>query len=359
MRIVVKIGTNVLTNDGDKVDFERIRSLVFQLAEAAKKHEVILISSGAVAAGRKKLGGLSLKSNQVYAAVGQPLLFEQYNRAATEYGIVFGQCLVLRHDFTEREKYENFLQSCRGMLAEKVIPIINENDVLTSEDITVGDNDILAAIVAIATSSDKLVLLTNQGGLFNDNPAANPSAKVISEVKDIDFELEKLCRKETSSMGRGGMISKVRAAKHAAQAGIETVIASGGEEDILAKIMGRENCGTKFLAPTHPKLTTQKRWLMAAKGFGQMVIDDGAVKALQNGKSLLLPGIIKILGSFEKNEVVEVFSKTGKVVAYGKVNYGSEKIWQALVARKTSKEAAANLEKEVIHRDYMVVGGKG
>ena len=205
---------------------------------------------------------------------------QAYINAGRGLNLPVAQCLLLRDDFTNRERYGNFVQSLEAMLFGKILPIINENDVMATQDLTVGDNDVLAAMVSVAINAEKLILLTNQAGLFTDNPDTNSNATLVSEVKNVDAELEKLCSAECSALGRGGMLSKVRAAKHAVHAGIETFIADGSKDKILLEIINGKQHGTKFVPLVFQGMSAQKRWLMSAKGFGELIIDDGAVKAL-------------------------------------------------------------------------------
>lgn len=355
MRIVVKVGTNVLTDNSQHIQTSKIIKLIseiFTLREFG--HEIVLVSSGAIGFGKSLLPNLdSPRKKSVWAAIGQPLLMQAYINAGRNFDLPTAQCLLLRDDFTNRERYENFVQSIVAMIAGKILPIINENDVMATDDLTVGDNDVLAAMVSVAINAEKLILLTNQAGLFTDNPDTNPNATLISEVKNVDAELEKLCSAEGSVLGRGGMLSKVRAAKHAVHAGIETYIADGNKNKILLEIINGKQLCTKF-EPLRPQdISAQKRWIMSAKGFGELIIDDGAVKALQSKKSLLAPGIISVKGQFEKAEIVQIVSKAGLGIAYGKSNYTSREIQDFLALRKVDKKAV--LSKEVAHYDYMFI----
>ncbi len=358
MRIVVKIGTNVLTGDSNTPQRSAIKRLtgeIFALRQLG--HQVILVSSGAVGAGWQGLTGLvSAEDKQIWAAVGQPVLMHLYAEAAKEYGAQVGQILILRSELTDRQRYDTLVKVLDGMLEASVLPIINGNDVISLADLLTSDNDLLAGMVAIAARADRLVILTNQQGLFTADPNLNKNAQLVREVENIDFEFERLCSNTKSSPGRGGMLSKVRAAKHAANAGIETYIVDGREKGILLKVFHSPHAGTKVLANGAEQITEHRRWLLAAKGFGQLVVDDGAVKALRNFKSLLFPGIVSVRGVFSKGEIVEVINKTGLAVAYGKINYGQTELAEALLAKKThNKEHQTRFEKEIIHYDHMAV----
>ncbi len=356
MRIVVKIGTNALTKNSEKIDEAQIGSIVDQVARLARAgNDVVLVSSGAVAAGRQSLPGIvTSHRKQAWAAVGQPMLMQLYGKYAAEQGLSVGQCLVLRSDFTDRERYDNFVNTVEGLLEAKALPIINENDVVSMADLTVRDNDLLAAMVAVAVDAEKLILLTNQKALYTANPDTEPDARPIAEISNVDEELERLYTNGASTLGRGGMVSKVRAAKHAVHAGIEVYIADGRESDVLERVLAPDHAGTRFAVRGKKPMSAQKRWLVAAKSFGQIVIDDGAVSALRNNKSLLFPGVLGVKGLFDKAEVVEVLSKNGAAVAYGRVNYDSDEIVKALSVKKSS-DGKATLAKEVIHRDYMII----
>lgn len=360
MRLVIKVGTNVLTDNSYEIKFSRIRQILSEILELhKKKYEVILVTSGAVGSGRAVLPNLnSIQNKQIWAAIGQPLLMHSYQHYASEMGLTVAQCLVLRNDFTDRERYENFVKTIDGLLAASVLPIINENDVVANNDLTVGDNDLLSAMVAVAVKADKLFLLTNQTGLYTSNPDTDSHAQIIKVVEDVDFELEKLCTKEVSTLGRGGMLSKVRAAKHAVHAGVETFIADGRKKGILLNLLGKQYNATRFVPLETKEISGQKRWLLSAKGFGQLIVDDGAAKALKLNKSLLFPGIVNIRGMFDKGEIVEIISKTGAAVAYGKSNYNDKDLQKALQDKKNSPIKLPILEREVVHRDYMVVLNK-
>lgn len=355
MRIVIKVGTNVLTNNSYKIELARLEHIINQIHSLHQKgHEVILVSSGAVGSGHERMPNISgMHAKQVWAAVGQPLLMHWYTKYGDAVTMPIGQCLLLRGDFTDRERYDNFIGTVEGLLEAHALPIINENDVVSLADLTVGDNDLLASMVAVAVQADMLVLLTNQKGLFTANPDTDPSATFIPTIDNVDFELEKLCSKETSSLGRGGMLSKVRAAKHAVHAGTTVYIADGGQENILEQLLVNDSIATKFIAKNTKPLSNQQRWIMASKGVGQLIIDDGAATALQNNKSLLMPGIVALKGMFEKDEIVEVLDGHGKVLAYGKAGYSSTDIQASLRSKKTPG-TATKMEKEIIHRDHMV-----
>lgn len=355
MQIVVKVGTNVLTDETGKISNDRIEQIASGIFSMHRQdHQVILVSSGAIATGKSKLPQLEGEvKKQIWAAIGQPALMEIYAKHFAKLALSIGQCLLLRSDFTDRERYDNSLRTIKGLLEADVVPIINENDVVAMEDLTVGDNDLLSAMLAVALGADKLILLTNQTGIYTANPDTDPSATLIKTVNNVDRQFEKMFNRETSSLGRGGVLSKVRAAKHAVSGGVETIIADGRQAGILSSILTGGFIGTKFLARP-VSATDQQRWIMAAKGFGEIVVDDGAAKALGSGKSLLFPGIVGTKGIFEKGQIVEVISRHGETVAYGKINYGFKDLQKALAKRKGDGRDESAFEKEIMHRDYMV-----
>ncbi len=359
MKIVIKVGTNVLTGNSEIPRLKKIQAILADIANLRTKgYEVILVSSGAVGFGRHEVPGLDiLNKKQIWAAVGQPALMHAYSLKAKLFSIKVAQCLVLKDDFTDRERYENFVHTVEGLLATGILPVINENDVVAMSDLTVGDNDLLAAMVAVALQAERLVIFTNQQGLFTANPDTHPEAKLIEIIENVDMALENMVSAETSSFGRGGMLSKIRAAKHAVHAGIATIITDGRPDYQLTEIFIKKRAVGTFFKPYIRKQewARSQRWLMAAKGLGQIVVDGGAVKALHAGKSLLLPGVVRVKGAFGKQEVVEIIGTDGSGIAYGKVNYSAEDLQQAMNRRKNAENKSVTLEKEVIHRDYMVV----
>ena len=352
MLIVVKVGTSVLIDSAGAVSKSGVEQIISGVAALQKQnHRVVLVSSGAVGTGKAKLPKISGNAQkQIWAAVGQPALMEIYTKYFSRFGLQIGQCLLLRDEFTDRERYANSLATISGLLDAGVVPIINENDVIAMEDLTVGDNDLLAAMVAVALAADRLIILTNQAGVYTANPDTDPEAKLIKAVKNVDKEFEKMFDGETSLHGRGGMLSKVRAAKHAVSGGVETIIADGRQVGVLENLghkdTGKDLRSTRFEG-RQTILTDQQRWLLAAKGFGEVIIDGGAAAALASGKSLLFPGMLSVKGIFEKGQVVEVMTTKGQTVAYGKVNYSHKELQRALMEKKP-------VAKEIIHRDYMV-----
>lgn len=254
MRMVLKVGTRVVTG---RRGFDRKKAglLMKEIARAMRSgHEVVLVSSGAIGTGMLHLRFSDPHKKKVAAAVGQPLLMHGYINEGKKHGVSVGQVLILSDDFTDRERFKNFVENIEAMLAHKILPIINENDFVKTEDLTVGDNDMLSAMVAAGVRADKLVILTNQNGLYTENPDHSKDAVLIKKVEKVDAKIEKLCVSGKSDMGIGGMLSKVQAAKYATERGIETYVGNGLEKGILSAILRKKNfSGTVFKAEKKKK----------------------------------------------------------------------------------------------------------
>lgn len=246
MRIVIKVGTRVLVGKNG-LDQKKISNIIKEIAFLMKrKHEVILVSSGAVGAGLSMVPSVNFFQKKIAAAVGQPILIHDYYREAKKYKISIGQILILSDDFTNKEHFKNFALNIGAMLSEKILPIINENDVMKREDLTIGDNDTLGAMVAVELKADKLILLTNQDGLYTGNPDHDKKAKLLKKVTQINLKIENLCLSGKSDLGLGGMISKIQAAKYATDRGVETLIGNGNKKGIIISVLGKNFSGTKF-----------------------------------------------------------------------------------------------------------------
>ena len=349
MRTVIKIGTNVIFDQAGNLDEKRVKNMAQNIARLYHEgNEIILVSSGAVAAGRFAAPGLSKDTHRkVLAAIGQPRLMEAYTKAFQDCSLNVGQCLISRDDLMNRESFNNLINIFDGFFSSGVVPIINENDALAPRNVY---NDALAAMLGIAVQAEHVVFLTNQPGLMTGDPNQDKDVKLIPVVSRVDKEIERLCSKGTSVAGSGGMISKVKSAEQAVLAGITVHIADGRVTDIITKIFQGESVGTRFIACAEKVTSEQKRWLMVAKGYGQIVVDAGAATALKNGKSLLLPGVVAVKGSFEEGSVVEV-SSNGKILAYGKINFSEKELKKLLAQRKKTDVKV----KEIIHCNYMVV----
>ena len=362
-RIVVKVGSSLVTNEGRGVDAEAIGQWCEQLAMLASQgREVVMVSSGAIAEGMKRLGWAvrpkELHELQAAAAVGQMGLAQIYESKLREQGLGSAQVLLTHADLADRERYLNARSTLLTLLRMKVVPVINENDTVVTDEIKFGDNDTLGALVANLVEADTLVILTDQKGLYSADPRKDPAAVFIHEAEAGRAELERMAGGAGSSIGKGGMITKILAAKRAAGSGASTVIAWGREPDVLVRLAAGEAIGTLLWAST-PKLAARKQWMADHLQLrGAVVVDDGAVVKLRDeGKSLLPIGMIQVVGEFARGDVIAVRSAAGLEVARGLANYSSSEA--RLIARKPSVEFERLLgftgEPEMIHRDNLVL----
>ena len=362
-RIVVKVGSSLVTNEGRGVDAEAIGNWCRQLAAlAAQGRELVMVSSGAIAEGMLRLGWSTrpkqLHQQQAAAAVGQMGLVQVYETKLREHGLRSAQVLLTHADLADRERYLNARSTLLTLLALRVIPVINENDTVVNEEIKFGDNDTLGALVANLVEADALVILTDQRGLYSADPRKDPQARFIDEAEAGDPALEQMAGGAGSSIGRGGMITKVLAAKRAAGSGASTVIAWGREPDVLLRLATGERIGSALLAGT-AKLTARKQWMVDHLQLrGAVSVDDGAVVKLRDGGKSLLPiGIIEVSGDFARGDVIAVRTLAGTEVARGLANYASTEA--RLIARKPSAQIEALLgyagEPEMIHRTNLVL----
>ncbi|MFA0077522.1 glutamate 5-kinase [Vibrio artabrorum] len=361
--VVVKLGTSVLTGGTLALDRAHMVELVRQCAELKKQgHSVVMVSSGAIAAGREHLGypalPNSMASKQLLAAVGQSRLIQVWESLFAIYGLKIGQMLLTRADLDDRERFLNARDTINALVEHDIIPVVNENDAVATNEIKVGDNDNLSALVGILCGADKLLLLTDQKGLFTADPRKDPNAELIKEVKTIDDTLRKIAGGSGSTLGTGGMATKLQAADIARRAGIEVIIAAGSAENVVFDSLSDNPQGTRFL-PLEEALENRKRWILAGPASaGDIVVDDGAVNAVNTkGSSLLAKGVIRVQGEFSRGEVTQVTNSKGKVVARGIASYSSQDL--AKIAGKHSKDIGAILGydygSEVIHRDDLVV----
>ncbi|HSI48298.1 MAG TPA: glutamate 5-kinase [Ideonella sp.] len=362
-RIVVKVGSSLVTNEGRGVDAEAVGNWCRQMAGLASQGcEVVMVSSGAIAEGMKRLGWTTrpkeLPELQAAAAVGQMGLVQMYESKLSEHGMGSAQVLLTHADLADRERYLNARSTLLTLLGLKVLPVINENDTVVNDEIKFGDNDTLGALVANLVEADALIILTDQKGLYSADPRKDPEACFIDVAEAGDPALERMAGGAGSSIGRGGMITKVLAAKRAAGSGASTVIAWGREPDVLLRLMAGEAIGTALLAGT-PKLAARKQWMADHLQMrGAVAIDDGAViKLREEGKSLLSIGVVEVQGEFHRGDVIAVRSVAGEEVARGLANYSSAEA--RLIARKPSSQIAGLLgyvaEPELIHRDNLVL----
>ena len=362
-RIVVKVGSSLVTNEGRGVDAAAIGNWCRQLASlAGQGREVLMVSSGAIAEGMKRLGWSArpkeIHELQAAAAVGQMGLAQMYESKLSEHGIGSAQVLLTHADLADRERYLNARSTLLTLLSLKVIPVINENDTVVNDEIKFGDNDTLGALVANLVDADALVILTDQPGLYSADPRKDLQARFIGEAVAGTPELERMAGGAGSSLGRGGMITKVLAAKRAASSGASTVIAWGREPDVLLRLAAGEAIGTLLVART-AKLAARKQWMADHLQLrGAVVIDDGAVAKLRDeGKSLLPIGMVEVQGEFVRGDVIAVRSQTGAEIARGLANYASSEA--RLIARKPSSQIEGLLgysnEPEMIHRTNLVL----
>ncbi len=362
-RIVVKVGSSLVTDEGRGVDAKAIGDWCRQMAALAREgRELVMVSSGAIAEGMKRLGWASRPKEvhelQAAAAVGQMGLAQIYESKLREQGMRSAQVLLTHADLADRERYLNARSTLLTLLALGVLPVINENDTVVNDEIKFGDNDTLGALVANLIDADALVILTDQKGLFTADPRKDPAATLVSEARAGDPELERMAGGAGSSLGRGGMLTKILAAKRAAGSGASTVIAWGREADVLLRLAQGESIGTALMAAT-PKQAARKQWMADHLQLrGSVVIDAGAVKKLRDeGKSLLPIGVVEVQGDFHRGDVIAVRGTDGQEIARGLANYGSAEA--RLIARRPSSEFERLLgysaEPEMIHRDNLVL----
>ncbi|HZY18960.1 MAG TPA: glutamate 5-kinase [Ramlibacter sp.] len=362
-RIVVKVGSSLVTNEGRGLDEGAIGEWCRQLAALARDgREVIMVSSGAIAEGMKRLGWTSrpreLNELQAAAAVGQMGLAQMYETKLRENGLGSAQVLLTHADLADRERYLNARSTLLTLLALRVLPVINENDTVVNDEIKFGDNDTLGALVANLVEADLLVILTDQKGLFTADPRKDPAAEFVHVARAGDVALEAMAGGAGSSLGRGGMITKILAAKRAARSGASTVIAWGRERDALLRLARGEGIGTLLAAPTQ-KSQARKRWMADHLQLrGAVLVDEGAVaKLVGEGKSLLPIGMVSVDGEFSRGDVIAVRDGAGQEIARGLANYASAEA--RLLCRKPSSEIERLLgytaEPEMIHRTNLVV----
>ena len=334
-RIVVKAGTSLLTRGDDRLDLEVMATLVGQVASLhLQGRETILVSSGAVAAGRHVLGvpreGRYLPFRQVLAAVGQSHLMHAYGQLFGRHDISVAQALLSRRDLSDRLSYLNIRNTLLALLERKVVPIINENDVVAVEELTgeaFGDNDTLSAMVANLVDADLLVMLGEVEGLYTADPHLDPNARLIPEVNRVGDAIETFGGPSWGDTGRGGMSTKLEAARLATASGVNVVIANGLEKDVLPRLRDGESIGTFFTATTS-KVESRKRWMLSGLSTrGEIRVDDGAVRALRQEKRSLLPaGLTDVSGSFERGDIIAILDSTGVQIACGITNYNSEEL---------------------------------
>ncbi|MFC1950665.1 glutamate 5-kinase [Chloroflexota bacterium] len=365
-RIVVKLGTSLLTGGSDHLNQDVMSSLVAQVGQLHKKGmELIIVSSGAIAAGRYKLGlskklrGIPFK--QVFSSVGQSRLMQTYEQLFSQYDIIVAQALLTKSDLSDRAGYLNTRNTLLALLELRVLCIVNENDVVAVDEIQeakFGDNDNLSAMVANLVDADLLLILTNTAGLYTADPCRDPDAQLIPQVEKIDSKLERLAADTPSQLSIGGMMTKLEAAKLATASGITVVIADGRESDNILKLVAGEAIGTRFM-PITDRLESRKRWMVSCLSTkSRLTVDSGATRALRNQKrSLLATGIKELEGKFQRGDVVTIYNHKGSILGCGITNYSSTDI--GTIKGVHSKKIAALLGydygPEVVHRNNLVV----
>lgn len=362
-RIVVKVGSSLVTNEGSGLDRQVLGGWAEQISRLKQMgKEVVLVSSGAVAEGMQRLGWktrpAALYELQAAAAVGQMDLARAYADCFSEYKLLTAQILLTHDDLSSRKRYLNARSTILTLLNLDIVPIINENDTVVSDEIRFGDNDNLAALVANLIVAEALVILTDQEGLFTSDPRKNADAQMIAEISVSDPHIGAMAGGAGSGIGRGGMQSKVMAARRAARSGAHTVIASGRVDNVLVRLANGEAIGTNLMADL-PVKVARKLWLADQLQIrGSVVVDDGASRALlSGGKSLLPIGVVEVKGNFERGEAVSCLTTAGHEIARGLINYGARE------SRKIMRQPSSQIETllgyvgeyELIHRDNLVI----
>jgi len=362
-RIVIKVGSSLVTNQGQGLDHTTLTCLAEQIAKLKQaKKEVVLVSSGAIAEGMQRLSWKkrphALYKLQAAAAVGQMGLIQAYESCFRNYELQTAQLLLTHEDLSNRKRYLNARSTLTTLLRMNVVPIINENDSIATEEIRFGDNDTLAALVTNLIEADVLVILTDQAGLFTADPRIDAQAKLLNEAMVEDPAIELMASNVGSIIGRGGMLTKISAAKRAARSGAHTVIASGHEANVLVRLIQGEAIGTQLMTKTL-KVTARKQWLANhLQTHGKITLDEGAVKALTvEGKSLLPIGVTNATGNFERGEVVNCIDLEGREIARGLVNYSAMETQKILRCPSSEIESILGYvdELELIHRNNLVL----
>jgi glutamate 5-kinase len=364
-RLVVKVGSSLVTNDGQGLDLAAVGQWCEQIAHLNQTgKQVVLVSSGAIAEGMARLGWKRRPSEmhelQAAAAVGQMGLAQAYESAFAKHGLKTAQVLLTHEDMADRRRYLNARSTLLALLRFGIVPIVNENDTVSTDEIKVGDNDTLGALVANLVEAESLVILTDQAGLYNQDPRHNPDARLITRAQADDPTLVPMAGGAGSHLGKGGMLTKVLAAQRAAKSGASTIIASGREANVLTRLADGESIGSMLLA-SEPTWSARKQWMADNLRLrGRLILDTGAVKALlQDGKSLLPVGVRDVEGVFEQGDLVACIDPDGRECARGLINYSSSETRR--IMGKPSSQIADILgemtESELIHRDNLLVLG--
>ena len=362
-RIVAKVGSSLVTNDGQGLDRQAVSHWASQIAALRSQgKQVVLVSSGAIAEGMARLGWAkrptSMHELQAAAAVGQMGLAQAYEVAFSKHNLRTAQILLTHEDLADRQRYLNARSTLFALLRLGVVPIVNENDTVATDEIAVGDNDTLGALVTNLIEADALIILTDQRGLYESDPRKNPDARFVSHAKAGDLTLEAMAGGTGSGIGKGGMLTKILAAKRAARSGAHTVIASGRENDVMVRLAEGECIGSELRAEL-PVLSARKQWMADHLRLrGKLILDAGAVQALLvEGKSLLPVGVRHIEGDFEPGDVVACIDPEGKECARGLINYSSSDA-RRIMGQPSSKIAdilGGMTEAELVHRDNLII----
>lgn len=351
--IVIKIGSAVLTDHDKKLNQKILVHLVEQMAKLYQEgHQILLVTSGAVASGKSICDFSDERTRQVrrqmYAGLGQANLMWKYHEAFSKHNIPIAQCLLNRDNFADRQEYDNIISTFEGYLRFRVVPILNENDIIANQGITFGGNDLLAALTAISIKADKLIILSDIDSLYDKDPRQNPDAKAIHVVERVTEEIERMCGGSSSSVGLGGMISKVRAIKIASESGIPTFMGKGTQPNILHDLVDtKKPTGTYFKAQKG-KPSRFKHWLKyCSLPKGTVVVDDGAIEALKKRKSLLMVGIRELSDGIEAKDTVYIVNSHNEPIGTGKINYSSADIKEAMKSKKKLKT--------IIHCDNLTI----
>jgi glutamate 5-kinase len=362
-RVVVKVGTSTLTHSNGKLNFSRIEGLVRELADAVNSgKQILLVSSGAVGAGMDRLGWKEKPRNipekQAAAAVGQGILMHTYEKLFGEYGQIVAQVLLTREDSVNRRRYTNSRNTLLTLLKFGVIPIINENDAVSIDELKIGDNDTLSASVAAIVDADALIILSDVDGVYSTNPQTDPAARLLPEIGDVTPEIEAMCGGAGTMRGTGGMLTKMTAARMAMNSGIVMVIASGGRDGVVQSVLAGKPIGTLF-PPRQNKLRFRKRWLaFGARIKGRLTVDKGCAQALlTNGSSLLAAGIKAVEGNFDQGSTVSIVNQDGWEIARGLANYNTDDARKIMGAHTHEITGILGHKPydEVVHRDNMVL----
>mgnify|MGYP001773096437 CR=1 FL=1 len=352
--LVLKIGSAVITKDDEGLNYQVLSNIAYEIQRFYRNgKKVVIVSSGAIACGRAKLKffkkPLSLSEKQALAACGQADLIHAYEEVFSQYGLKVAQILLTSEDLSTRQRYLNAKKTLHTLLNWGIVPVINENDTVSTEEIKFSDNDLLSGLVALALPAEALIILSDIDSLYKEDPRTNPQAERIPYVEEITSEILKMAGSKPGKLGRGGMYSKLLTAKMVTSAGIPVAILPGRTPLVLEKFYAHEDIGTVF-APKKRTLSMRKLWIKYyLKPEGRLYLDEGAVRALSvSGKSLLMGGIRKVEGDFGKGACVECLGENEKPVAKGLINYSSEELRKFL-------ENSSKPEKEIIHRDNLVL----